>query len=171
MRGIDETWQADLVDMQNYSKYNDGYNYLLTVINNVSKYAWAIPLKTKTGKELKSAFEDLFSTGRIPKNLHVDKGTEFYNRNVKPLLQAHNINLCSTYSEKKASIVERFNRTLKTNMWRQISLQGHWRRIDMIQNLVTKYNNTVHRSIKMKPKDVFANKEKRLVNLLNKSKF
>lgn len=65
MRGIDETWQADLVDMQKYSDENDGYKYLLTVIDNVSKFAWAIPLKNKTGPSLKTAFTSLFEKGRI----------------------------------------------------------------------------------------------------------
>ena len=50
--GIDETWQADLIDTKNFSHFNKGYNWLLTVINNVSKYAWVIPLKRKTKTEL-----------------------------------------------------------------------------------------------------------------------
>ena len=91
MRGIDETWQADLVDMKKYSSFNKGYKYILTIIDNLSKYAWAIPLKSKTGFELTTVFKNLFKQGRIPKNLHVDQGTEFYNVNVKKLLQAHNV--------------------------------------------------------------------------------
>ena len=78
MRGIDETWQADLVDMQKYSRVNRGYNFFLTVIDNVSKFAWGIPLKNKTGPELKKAFKNLLSKGRIPKNLHVDKSFFFF---------------------------------------------------------------------------------------------
>lgn len=105
MRGIDETWQADLVDMQKYSRYNKGFNFLLTVIDNVSKYAWGLPLKNKTGKELQKAFEFLFKQGRIPVNLHVDQGTEFYNVNVKTLLDLHHINLYSTFSEKKHQLL------------------------------------------------------------------
>ena len=48
VRGIDENWQADLVDVQNLKKYNDGYRYLLTCIDVLSKYAWVVPLKNKT---------------------------------------------------------------------------------------------------------------------------
>ena len=116
MRGIDETWQADLVDLQKYSTVNKGYNFLLTVIDNVSKYAWAIPLKNKTGMQLTSALKELFEKGRTPKNLHVDSGTEFYNRQVKSLLESYQVHLYSTFSEKKALICERFNRSLKNNM-------------------------------------------------------
>lgn len=83
MRSIDETWQADLVDMRKYSRSNRGYNYLLTVIDNLSKYVWGIPLKNKFGTELTKALKNLFKKGRIPKNLHVDNGTEFYNNQVK----------------------------------------------------------------------------------------
>lgn len=67
MRGLDETWQADLVDMQKYYRVNNGYNFLLTVIDNMSKYAWGIPLKNKTGEELAKALKNLFKKGRIPK--------------------------------------------------------------------------------------------------------
>ena len=72
MRGIDETWQADLVDMQKYSKVNKGFRSLLTVIDNVSKYDWGLPLKKNIGTALASVFKHLFKKGRIPKNLHVD---------------------------------------------------------------------------------------------------
>ena len=88
MRGVDETWQADLVDMKKYSKLNRGHKYLLTVIENFSKYAWEIPLKNKSGIESEKAFKELFKRGRVPKNLHVDRGTEFYNYRVKNLLKS-----------------------------------------------------------------------------------
>ena len=170
MRGIDETWQADLVDMQKYSTVNKGYNFLLTVIDNVSKYAWGIPLKNKTGVELAKALKELFKKGRVPKNLHVDKGTEFYNRQVKTLLETYKVHLYSTFSEKKASICERFNRTLKNNMWKQFSVQGSYKWIRILPELMQCYNNRVHRSIKMKPIDVSIEQEDTLVKLLNRNK-
>ena len=171
MRGIDETWQADLVDMKKYSKLNGGYKYLLTVIDNVSKFAWAIPLKTKNGIELQRAFEELFQQGRVPPNLHVDQGTEFYNHRVKNVLKSHNINLYSTFSEKKASIIERFNRTLKNKMWIEFNVRGCYKWIDIVQNLISKYNATQHRSIKMKPENVTVADEEKLLKLLNSSKY
>ena len=156
MRGIDETWQADLVDMQTYSRDNKGYNFLLTVIDNVSKYAWAVPLKNKTGVEVTKALKSIFAKGRIPRKLHVDQGTEFYNANCKTLLDSYNIKLYSTYSNLKASIVERFNRTLKSKMWKKFSLQGNYKWLDILSNLVSEYNDTKHGTIGMKPKYVNA---------------
>ena len=154
IRDIDETWQGDLVDMSAYSTENKGFKFLLTVIDIFSKYAWAIPIKSKKGVDVSNAMESIFKQGRIPKNLHVDKGTEFYNSTFQNLMMKYNINLYSTYSNLKASICERFNRTLKRKMWMKFSLQGSYKWIDIIQDLVDSYNNTKHRTIKTSPINV-----------------
>ena len=64
--GIDEQWQLDLADMQSLKVYNDGYRYLLVCIDVFSKYAWVLPLKTKTGLALVEAFKMILSSGREP---------------------------------------------------------------------------------------------------------
>lgn len=154
IRGIDETWQADLVDVVKYANENDGYKYLLTVIDNLSKFAWVVPLKNKTGEEVTKALASIFRQGRIPKKLHVDMGSEFYNSKCEALLKKYHVHLYSTYSHKKASIIERWNRTIKNMTWKKFSLRGSYKWIDIIQDLVTKYNNTKHRTTGMKPVDV-----------------
>ncbi len=80
---IDEIWGADLVDMQENEKTNDGNKYILTIIDCFSRYAWAIPLKNKSGVVVTDAFIKLFAVGRIPTKLWVDQGSEFYNSNLK----------------------------------------------------------------------------------------
>lgn len=154
MRGIDDTWQSDLVELQPYSKENKGFRYLLTTIDIFSKYAWAIPIKTKKGEDVTSAMESILEEKRIPLNLHVDAGKEFYNRHFQALMKQHKINMYSTYSNLKASICERFNRTLKNRMWKEFSMQGNYKWLDILPKLVKSYNNTKHRTIGMKPKDV-----------------
>ena len=77
---VDNIWTADLVDMSSYSRSNSGYKYLLTVIDVFSKYGWIVPLKTKTGKEVATAFQELFTDNVPPSRLWTDKGTEFYNQ-------------------------------------------------------------------------------------------
>ena len=84
--GIDDLWQADLVDLSSISKYNDGYKFLLTVIDVFSKVAWAVPLKNKSGQTLTEAFSTLFLQ-RKPANLQTDKGTEFLNSRVQKLIK------------------------------------------------------------------------------------
>ncbi|XP_015123511.1 uncharacterized protein LOC107045691 [Diachasma alloeum] len=164
VRGLDETWQADLVDMSAYYRENGGYKFLLTVIDIFSKYAWAVPTKTKNGKDVSSAMKSILEQGRVPQKLHVDRGKEFYNSQFKRLMQNYSITMYSTFSNLKASICERFNRTLKEKMWKQFSLQGTYKWIPIVTNLVQSYNNTKHRTIKMKPKDVTAAHEKYLLH-------
>ena len=60
--GVDDTWSADLVDMQSFSKYNDGVKYLLNVIEEFSMYMWSIPLHDKMGKTIREAFDTINDT-------------------------------------------------------------------------------------------------------------
>ncbi|GFT68691.1 uncharacterized transposon-derived protein F54H12.3 [Trichonephila clavipes] len=76
---MNQQYQADLVDMQSLSKFNDGYRYLLTCICVLSKYAWAIPLHDKNAKTVVSAFKQIFSE-RVPLKLQTDAGKEFTNK-------------------------------------------------------------------------------------------
>lgn len=85
--GIDDQWQADLVEMREFSDTNDGFNYMLCVIDCYSKYAWVEALKTKTGLEVSKAFEKIFEKGRVPTKIQFDEGREFYNETVKSLLE------------------------------------------------------------------------------------
>ena len=156
--GIDEQWQADLVDIPQFVKQNDGYRYLLTVIDVFSKYAWVVLLRSKHGNVVRDALSAIFDEGRVPKKLQTDDGTEFYNKWVKALLQKHGIILFSTHNnETKASVVERFNRTLKTDMWRYFTANNTYRYTDIVQDLVYSYNNRLHSSIKMIPAKVKTN--------------
>ncbi|XP_064622575.1 uncharacterized protein LOC135484818 [Lineus longissimus] len=90
---IDEQWEADLVDMSKLSKYNKNFKYLLTVIDTLSKYAWVVPLRTKTGEEQVSAFAKIFAKSkRKPANLRTDKGGEFLGKRFQAYLKKENIN-------------------------------------------------------------------------------
>lgn len=151
---IDEQWQVDLVDLSKLSKKNDGNKFLLVVIDILSKYAWVKPLKNKSAISVKTAFQDILKKGRQPKTLQSDKGTEFLNSQMNNFLKDNNIKLFTTNSERKASVVERFNRTLKELMFRYFTKNNTRRYIDVLEELVQKYNNTYHSSIKMKPKGV-----------------
>ncbi|XP_057335083.1 uncharacterized protein LOC130673887 [Microplitis mediator] len=106
IRALDETWQADLVEMIPYATVNKRNKYLLTVIDIFSKYAWAVPIESKNGSDVTSAMKSIFQLGRVPKNLHVDRGKEFYNKEFQELMQRKNINMYSTFSNLKACICE-----------------------------------------------------------------
>ncbi|XP_053596178.1 uncharacterized protein LOC106693863 [Microplitis demolitor] len=140
IRALDETWQADLVEMIPYATVNKGNTYLLTVIDIFSKYAWAVPIKSKSGSDVTSAMKSIFQQGRVPKNLHVDQGKEFYNKEFQELIRRKNINMYSTFSNLKASICE-----------------------------LHKYNTRKHRTIQLEPIDKTAKNEKQIFKKRYKS--
>ena len=148
-----DLWQIDLLYMQKYSKENDGYRYICVIIDCFSRYVWVKPLKNKTGKATVKALALLLMNER-PKLIQADQGTEFFNRDVKRMLEAFGPKLYHTYTDKKAAIVERVQRTLRGRLGRLFTKRGNFKWIDKIDDIVTAYNNTHHSSIKMKPADV-----------------
>ena len=159
---IDDQWQADLVDMQKLSKYNKNYNYILTVIDIFSKFAWAIPIKKKTGEEILKAFNIIFKYRR-PMKIHTDKGLEFINKPTQNLFQKLGIHWFTTENETKAQVVERFNRTLKSKMYKYFTANNTKTWIDIIHDLIFNYNNSYHRSIKMTPVEASLEKNSKSV--------
>lgn len=156
IKGINDLWQADLIDLQKYYRINKGYKYILVVIDALSKYVWVNPLKTKSKNCVTNAMQRIFAdSSQKPKNLQTDLGKEFYNESFKQLMRKNKINHYSTYSVKKASIVERVIRTLKCQLYKLFSLCGHYKWLGKNLNSIVKtYNNTTHRVTKYKPIDV-----------------
>lgn len=162
-RGLDYQFQADLVEMQPFSKQNRGMRYLLTVIDVFSRYAWARPLKTKTGKDITLAFKSIFDKSkRIPRLIQTDQGLEFENRIFRSYLNNLGVELFSVKSPHKAALVERFNRTLKTRMWRVFTKQGNHKWLDILPRLVDSYNKSVHRIVGQTPASVTKDNETRI---------
>lgn len=159
--GLNEQFQSDLVDMQALSAFNNGYKYLLTCIDILSKYAWAIPLKDKKSFTVMKALEKIFSE-RKPQNLQCDAGKEYTNKVVQDFLKKKNIYFFTTNNATKASVVERFNRTLKTKMWKYFTEKNTKKYIDVIDDLIYSYNHTWHRSIKMEPVSVNLNNQSQI---------
>ena len=86
-------------------------------------------------------------------------------------MKQYNINLYSTFSNLKASIREQFDRTLKNKMWMLFSLEENYKWLNILGNIISSYNDTKHRTIKMKPKDVTKkNEEEILFNVYKKFK-
>lgn len=163
-KGLDDLWQADLVEMIPYARENKGNKYLLTVIDVFSKYAWAEPVKTKSANDVTTAMTKIFKLGRVPHNLQTDNGKEFYNSKFTILMTQYAVNHYSTFSNMKASVVERLNRTLKNLMWIEFSLIGKYKWLNILSELMKKYNGRKHRTIGMKPIDVTKKIEKQLLN-------
>ena len=134
--------------MQSLSKYNKGIKYLLCAIDLFSKYAWVIPIKDKKGASIVNAFKKIISEGRKPNKIWVDQGSEFYNQSFKDFLKINNIEMYSTYNEGKSVIAEGFIRTLKNKIFKHMAAISKNVYFDVLDDIVDKYNNTVHRTIK-----------------------
>ena len=159
--GVDTDWQADLCDMQNLKKHNKGYTYILTVIDVLSKFAWAQPVKDKSPATVAIAFKKVLGTNnRKPWRLYTDKGWEFRGKPFQDLLDECNIQYLSSESpDVKASIAERLNRTLKSKLWKHFTTSKTFCYLDCLQDIVDSYNNSYHTSIKRRPIEVSQSNE------------
>ena len=123
------------------------------------------PLKDKTGAAVRNALQDIVRVSeRKPKKLWVDEGKEFYNRILKTWLENNRIKMYSTHNEGEAVVAERFNRTLKSRMWRYFTLHSTNVYIDALSTLVDDYNESVHRSIGMSPAEASRPEKERFMS-------
>ena len=169
LRGMWDLFQMDLTDMQKFSARNDRVKYLLGIIDCFSKFAWVYPLKSKSTQSMRSAFIKFFQTIRPnkPKNLQSDKGSEFINKEMQQFFQSEQINFYTTKNDMpKAAIIERFWRTLKGKIFKYMTANKTKRYIDILPTLVNTYNNTKHRSIKMRPSEVNKENETQVLETL-----
>ena len=151
----DNIWGVDLADMQSLSRKNKGIKYLLCAIDLYSKCAFVIPLKDKKGISIVNAFDKIIKqSNRKPNKIWVDQGGEFYNNVFEKWLSDDDINMYSTYNEGKSVVAERFIRTLKNKLYKHMTATGKNVYYNVLDDVVNKYNNTKHSTIKMKPIDV-----------------
>ena len=146
--------QIDLSDMVSLKYENDSFQYIFTCIDVFSKYAWGIPVKNKSAEEIVRAYRTVIQENK-PRLVQSDEGKEFLNKKFQALLSEHDIKFFTSKNRDiKCSIVERFNRTMKTKIWKHFSKTRSYRYIDVLPQIIKSYNNAYHRSIKMKPKEV-----------------
>ena len=149
--------------MQLISKFNKGFKFLLCVTDIFSKYAWVAPVKDKKGVSIVNAFQKILnasdrskakSKGRKPNKIWVDKGNEFYNNSFKEWLKDNDIEMYSIHNEGKSVVAERFIRALKNKIYKYMTAISKNVYVDKLDDIVGEYNNTYHRTIKMKPVDI-----------------
>ena len=137
------------------SKFNKGFRLLLCVIDIFSKYTWTVPLKDKKYVSIVDAFQEILDkSGRRPKKIWVNKGSQFYNNSFKKWLKDNDTEIYSIHNEGKSVVAERFTRILKTKVYKYMTSVSKNVYIDKLDHIVGEYNNTYHKTIKMKPVDV-----------------
>ena len=151
-RAKDQTWCMDLADMSHWKDENDRYTFILTIVDGFTRWAAARPLKTKSGPEVLAAVKDVIAkSGRKPLQFWCDEGTEFLNKDMTKWRKENNIGIYHTYGRGKSVIVERFNRTLKTIMWRTLTANNSHAWVEILPELIDTYNDTEHGVLKMTP--------------------
>ena len=144
---------ANLADIQLISKFNNGFRFLLCVIDIFSKHAWVAPLKDKKSLSIVNAFQKILKqSARKSHKICADKGSEFYNSHFKKLLKG--IEMYSIHNQEKFVVAERFIRTKKNNIFKYKTSISKNVFNDKLDDIVNKYNNTYFITIKMKPIDV-----------------
>ena len=171
---VDDIWSLDILDLKDYgSENNRGYRYVLVIIDNFSKFGWTIPLKNKNARTIKDSFENiLISSKRKPNLIESDRGREFYINIFQDFLNKNNIKLYSRNSSYGAVFAERFNRTIRDLLKKPVYEKGDGNWIDVLPTKTKQYNNRVHSSTKLSPKDASLKKNEGFVykNLSDKRK-
>ena len=154
----DDLWQADLIEYPDHFVYkNNGFKYILLVIDVFSKFVYVEPIKKKTGDRTAEAISKIIDKNNGPPVMLVtDGGKEFFNSQFQNVMISQNINhfRTPTVTKWKASVAERANRTIKTRIsrWMQKTQSKKW--IEVLQQIVDNYNQTPHSSHKFPPQDV-----------------
>jgi hypothetical protein len=154
VEGVDALWDADLIDLSFYKLKNEGYCYILLMIDIFTRYTYLRPLKTKSSVDVIEAMTSIFDKGRVPNTLRTDKGREFSNVKVSAFYEAKNIHHYVTFNDTQANYAERCIKTIKTKIFRYMKEHNNHRYVDVIQSIVEGYNNSIHRSLGRTPSSV-----------------
>jgi transposase InsO family protein len=146
--------QADLIEFRDFSQSNGGVKYMLSAIDMFSKLVFCVGMPNKTADESLKALKAMVKFYKTkPRELFTDKGTEFTNQTVQKYLKQQNIRHRLPQSDLKCAGVERVNKTIQNKIYRYMTENNTRRYIDKLDDLVTSYNSSIHRTIKMSPFD------------------
>ena len=150
---IDEKWSIDLADFSDYKTSNNkGYRYIFKIVDNFSKYLFAIPLKNKYSQTITNEFSNILTKSkRKPLKLEFDRGKEWYNSVFQNFLKSKNLQIYSRFTDKGTSIAERMIKTLRNLLKKPVFLAGNDDWLSELPSIIKQYNNTIHSSIKMTP--------------------
>ena len=153
--------QADFIDFSALKKFNDGFRYVVVLIDVLFKYVYVECVKNKTAYSIICAFSKLLKRSKHFQLLLTDGGSEFTNHAFQSWLKKQKIHFFHSRNyDVKCGIVERVIRALKERLWRYFTYTNTRRYTDIIQDLVHSYNHTKHSSIKCTPAQVsFKNQE------------
>ena len=149
-----------LVDYSALKRDNHSFTFLLTIIDIFSRFALAIPIKSKKGPHVAAAIEKAFKVMKPPRKLQTDMGKEFYNSHVKRVLNRYRVHHFSTDQPLKAQIVECFNRTLRETIKQSMAYRKSLDYISVLSDFLYGYNARPHTAfLPFAPREVNKNNE------------
>jgi hypothetical protein len=160
--GLGIFWQSDLADLSSLAAANDNYKFLLLCIDVFNRFGYAVPLRSKSNIEMIRGFKQIFKSAKtIPHNIESDAGLEYTGRMVQNFFKKNEINhfTLKSNNEHKASIAERWIRTLKDKLYKFFTYTGSYRYLEVLPAIIHAYNETVHPAINAKPSSVTPEKQ------------
>ena len=154
MSYMDQQWDADIMDMSKFVKFNQGYKYVAVFLDIFSRYAWVEVMKTKTPKEMVEVMEVVFAQGRKPDYMRTDKGSEYVGKHTRAFLKDNNVRHFTSVNAIHASYAERFIRTIKGKLYKHFTKTNTYKYIDILQDIIVGYLDSVHTSTGYRPADI-----------------
>jgi len=149
--------QMDCIDLRNYQEVNNGYAWILNILDLYSKYLYSIPLKQKTAVNVKDSLENIIFIEGAPRAIQTDNGKEFANNTMQNFLNSKNIEFIRGRPRHPMNQgqVERVNQTITRKIAKALSdnVEKCW--INVHRDIVFKYNTTWHRAINTTPMKAF----------------
>ena len=152
-----EIFMGDLIEYPQYKYRNNGFRFILVLIDCFTKKMYTAPMKRKSQESSALAFESIFENfDSYPINIVTDRGTEFYNAEVRKVFDTYGINHYSTPTKTawKTSMAERVIRTLKSRFEKYFHEKNTKKWIDVLQAFTSNYNATPHSGHKLPPNEV-----------------
>ena len=149
-----ELFQADVIFFTDGDmlSVNDGFKYLFTCIDCFSKMAWVFPMRRNTCENVLSCFKEILqSCGRKPERLNSDRGSELICKKFEDFLRRENIHHYLSYSVRKCPIVERFNLTIQSLLYKIMAHNRSLKWSSYIDQAMQIYLNRKHSTIGMSP--------------------
>ena len=145
-------YNIDLTFMPKYKKQNNNYYVIFTAINVNSRYAYAYYAKDKSEESIIEMFNKWLKNCLIIESVTMDEGTEFTNKKIKKWFEDNDIETFFTSDSHKLAIINRFHRTLKDKLIKYFLSSDSTRWIDVIDEIIKNYNNTINSGIGFTPK-------------------
>lgn len=171
-----ERVQIDLLDLNTYiPRNNNGYRYILLLIDTFTRYVFGVPIKTRSTDDiydaLTSIIKELQSEGFKISQIDCDNETGFNANKIVNYLEKQNIkqNFNNPNDHNALGTIDRFCRTFRELLNKYCNSRNTTRWFDYYDTLINGYNHRIHRSLKTSPLNAISNNQYWLSKITDQS--